>query len=68
MIEFQVDNYADPEEATAYFYTATFAENPLGVEFDPEEMVRLWRSGMSDAALSVQGTAARGGAPTGPTL
>ncbi|WP_322061875.1 VOC family protein [Paraburkholderia sp. J63] len=66
MIEFQVDNYADPADAAAFFHTPTFTNNPLGIEFNPDEMVRLWRSGKSDAELSVQGTAARGGAPVGP--
>src|SRR3546814_17462514 len=32
-IELQVDNYDKIEDATAFFYSEAFAENPVGVEF-----------------------------------
>ncbi|WP_454740258.1 VOC family protein [Cupriavidus necator] len=57
-VELQVDNYPDPKDAVAYFHSDAFANNPIGVEFDPDVMVELWRGGMPDAALSKQGTAA----------
>jgi len=56
-IELQADNGEDP---AAYFHSEAFAKNNLGVEFDPDELVRLWQAGASDAELSAVGTAATG--------
>jgi catechol-2,3-dioxygenase len=39
-IEMQVDNFQIMEEADAYMKSDEFAENPLGVEFDPDEWSR----------------------------
>ena len=47
-IELQVDNYDTIEEATAFFYSDAFAENPIGVEFDPEDLIRRLREGESE--------------------
>lgn len=44
-IEAQVDNFDTVEEAAAFFYTPEFAENPIGVDFDPEELIRRLRTG-----------------------
>lgn len=44
-IELQVDNYDTIEEATAFFYSDAFAVNPIGVEFDPDELLKRWRAG-----------------------
>src|SRR3546814_1987062 len=44
-IELQVDNYDKIEDATAFFYSEAFAENPVGVEFDPDELLRRLRAG-----------------------
>lgn len=44
-IELQVDNYDTIEEATAFFYSEAFAVNPIGVEFDPDELLRRLRAG-----------------------
>ncbi len=44
-IELQVDNYDTVEEATKFFYTQAFAENPIGVEFDPDELLRRYEAG-----------------------
>jgi len=59
-IELQVDNYPDPADCARFFHSQTFADNPIGVEFDPEAMVALWQSGASDAELCALGTAAVG--------
>jgi len=50
-IELQVDNYDTVEEATEFFYSEPFAENPIGVEFDPEELLRRLRAGESEDVL-----------------
>ena len=49
-IELQVDNFADMTEATALMQEQ-FSINPVGVEFDPEEMLARLRSGASSDEL-----------------
>lgn len=50
-LEFQVENFETVEESTKFFYSAAFAENPIGVEFDPEEMLARVRAGEPEDAL-----------------
>lgn len=50
-IELQVDNYDNIEDATAFFYSQAFAENPIGVEFDPDELLRRLRDGEPEEDL-----------------
>lgn len=44
-IETQVDNFATPDEATEYMLTPSFRENPIGTDFNPEELLRRLESG-----------------------
>ena len=46
-VELQIDVFATMAEAHAYFTGADFAENPIGVLFDPEQMIREYESGRS---------------------
>jgi catechol 2,3-dioxygenase-like lactoylglutathione lyase family enzyme len=50
-LESQVDNFEGAEEATAFIASASFRENPVGVDFDPEELARHVRSGEDDASI-----------------
>ena len=50
-IELQVDNFDTVEEAGAFFYSPEFAENPVGVEFDPEDFVARLANGEAEAVL-----------------
>ena len=50
-IEFQVDAFKTAEEATAYFTSPDFAENPIGVDFDPEDLARKVESGEDEEQL-----------------
>lgn len=50
-IELQVDNFDTIEEATQFFYSPDFAENPIGVDFDPAELARRFHAGEADAAI-----------------
>ena len=50
-IEFQVDCFATAEEANAYMLSDEFASNPIGVRFDPEELVEQFRKGVPEAKL-----------------
>jgi catechol-2,3-dioxygenase len=49
-IELQVDNFADMTEATTLMQEH-FSINPVGAEFDPEELLARLRSGVDAAEL-----------------
>jgi len=46
-VELQVDVFATMAEANAYLTGPEFAENPIGVIFDPEQMIRDYEAGRS---------------------
>ena len=46
-VELQIDNFATMEEAHAYFTGPDFAENPIGVIFDPEQLIRDYEAGVA---------------------
>lgn len=50
-LETQVDNFDSNEETSAYLQGEDFQTNPIGVDFDPEELVRRLRSGESHASI-----------------
>lgn len=50
-LEFQVENYATVEESGEFFFSEAFAQNPIGVEFDPEDMLRRLRAGEPEDEL-----------------
>jgi catechol 2,3-dioxygenase-like lactoylglutathione lyase family enzyme len=50
-MEFQVDNFDTVAESAAYFLTKDFARNPIGVEFDPEQLLLRLRRGEAEALL-----------------
>lgn len=50
-LEFQVENFDSVEESGKFFFSEAFAENPIGVEFDPEELLRRLRAGEPEASL-----------------
>jgi catechol-2,3-dioxygenase len=49
-MEFQVDCFADNDDANAFMYRA-FPINPIGVEYDPEEWLAEVRSGAAVEGL-----------------
>ena len=53
-IECQVDNFATVEEAGKFFFTDAFATNPIGVNFDPEELRRRLLAGEDEATLKAR--------------
>ena len=44
-IETQVDNFQDADEATEFMKSKAFAENPIGVDFDPEDFIKRLENG-----------------------
>ena len=46
MSELQVDNFASPAEAEAFFTSPEFTANPIGVFVDPDELRAQWEAGV----------------------
>lgn len=60
-VELQVDNYDTVQEAGAFFYSAAFAKNPIGVDFEPAELARRFHAGEDEASIKKRpDSAARG--------
>lgn len=55
-VELQIDNFRTAEELDGWFKSGVFAKNPIGVEFDPEELVKAYEEGVPVAELIVQGS------------
>jgi hypothetical protein len=53
-MEFQVDCYANAEEARTFMHSEKFALNPIGVEIDPELLLQQYRSGVPAETLLIQ--------------
>jgi catechol-2,3-dioxygenase len=51
MLETQVDNFDTIESATAFMMSKEFAENPIGTDFDPEELIQAIKRGEADHTL-----------------
>ena len=56
-VEMQVDNFATPDEATAYMEGPEYEQDPIGVSFDPEHMLAARRAGATEAQLCTRGWA-----------
>ncbi|HEX3864348.1 MAG TPA: VOC family protein [Stellaceae bacterium] len=50
-VELQIDNFATPAELDGYFHSRAFAENPVGVTYDPEQLCRDYEAGVPIADL-----------------
>ena len=59
-LEFQVDCFRSAEEANAYMQGEAFASNPIGVQIDPDALLKQYRNGMPEEALLRR--------PTGPSV
>lgn len=56
-VELQVDNFPTMDECVAWFSSEDFEENPIGLDFDPELLLRKLRSGASESELCKVGSA-----------
>ena len=55
-VEFQVENFPTKEELQGFMRSDAFANNPIGVNFDPEELLERYEKGEAMEALLAQGT------------
>jgi catechol 2,3-dioxygenase-like lactoylglutathione lyase family enzyme len=53
-LEFQVENYESVEESSKFFFSEAFAENPVGVEFDPDQLLERLRAGVPEHELKLR--------------
>lgn len=50
-MEMQVDSYPTVDAANAFMMGPSFAVNPIGVEYDPDELLRRLRAGEPEASF-----------------
>lgn len=53
-VEFQVENFDSEAEGKAFFASEAFAVNPIGVDFDPDELFARLRSGEDERVLKAR--------------
>ncbi len=53
-MEFQVDSYPTIEQTNQFMYGPGYAENPLGVEFDPDQWLARLRAGEPESNFMVR--------------
>ncbi|MGE4431167.1 MAG: VOC family protein [Sphingobium sp.] len=53
-LEFQVDNYDTVEEAGKFMFTEAFATNPIGVDFDPDDLRARLAAGEDEASVKLR--------------
>lgn len=54
-IETQIDNFDKVEDAVAFMSSTSFVENPIGVDFEPEELMQRLEAGETDAMIKKRG-------------
>jgi len=53
-VELQIDNYDSVEEAGEFLFTSAFETNPIGVDFDPEDLYRRHKAGEDETSLKMR--------------
>ena len=56
-VEFQVEHFSAPEDLRGFMESDVFANNPIGVGFDPEKLVERYEQGDPIEELLKQGSA-----------
>ena len=65
-VEFQVDNYPTVEEAGEFFFSEAFAQNTIGVDYDPEDLIRRLRAGEDPETIKLRPPSGERGVDTIP--
>jgi catechol 2,3-dioxygenase-like lactoylglutathione lyase family enzyme len=63
-LEFQTENFPTPQKTADFFFSSTFAENPIGVIIDPDYLLERLRGGADPKELLQQGAGTRPGSKT----
>ncbi|RYF72087.1 MAG: biphenyl 2,3-dioxygenase [Comamonadaceae bacterium] len=50
-IELQVDSFPDAEATNAWMRSEAFSRNPIGIDFDPDDMLARFRAGVPETEL-----------------
>ncbi len=50
-VELQIDNFDDVEKLKGFFTSVDFKKNPIGVNFDADELARRFHEGVPEAEL-----------------
>lgn len=50
-VELQVDSFPDAQTTNAWMRSDAFKRNPIGIEFDPDEMLKKLKAGVPDTEL-----------------
>lgn len=67
-LETQVDNFDEPDDATAMMESSEFAENALGADFDPEDLCAAVERGEDETALKKRKNVGPRGAEEAPKV
>jgi catechol-2,3-dioxygenase len=62
-VELQVDNFATADECNRWMRSGEFAANPIGVVFDPEDLLARYRAGEPLATLTARPPLPEGSGP-----
>src|SRR5271156_5695665 len=62
-VEMQIDNFAEPDHATAYMHGTEYAGDSVGPAFDPEAMVAASRAGATVEELTNRAWALKAALP-----
>ncbi len=62
-IETQVDNFESADEANAFMRSEFFEMNPIGTDFDPEELVKRLEAGEDEAVIKKRVEIGKRGVP-----
>ena len=54
-VELQIDNFATAKEGQDWLKTPAFDRNPIGVEYDPDDLVMRFNAGVPAAELVTRG-------------
>ncbi|OBR98433.1 MAG: biphenyl 2,3-dioxygenase [Mycobacterium sp.] len=54
MVELQIDNFATPQESTAYMCGDEYGADPIGPSFDPDVMLAALRAGATQSELATR--------------
>jgi catechol-2,3-dioxygenase len=62
-VEMQIDNFAEPDQATEYMHGPEYAADSVGPAFDPEAMLAARRAGVGVEELTDRAWSLRAGLP-----